>query len=277
MKIIKFVPVAIVLCCAVLLADAQVLKRTTVKTESIPIGPGSTFSIMGAPLGDISVGVAAGNTVEMTATIEVQAVSEEDLAGAVALTGYITQEELGRVGVVSVGPDTRRKFTSEEKKLLKRLQGLPYRIDYVVKLPKYTNVEIDGGQGKISLVGPEGQHKIKGVDSDLQVTASGFIFITLEKGKAHVELLGGTRFSGLDASVVSGDIAVLRFRSVSGDIDASVLHTGTVFNKDPDLKARDARKFPFSEKLVKARAGAGGPVIKLTVGDGNVWLNPLVE
>ena len=39
MKIIKFVPVAIVLCCAVLLADAQVLKRTTVKTESIPIGP----------------------------------------------------------------------------------------------------------------------------------------------------------------------------------------------------------------------------------------------
>ena len=277
MKVSNLVSIAIVVCCAVFVTDAQVLKRTTTKTESIPIGPGSTFSIMGAPMGDISVEAAAGSTVELTATIEVQAMSEADLAGAAALTGYVTQEELGRVGIVSIGSDTRRKFTNEEKKLIKRLQGLPYRIDYTVKLPKYTSVEIDGGVGKISLFGTEGQHKIKGVDSDLRVTASGSTFINLMKGKVHVELLGGTRFEGIDASVVSGDIDVLRFHSVSGDVDASVLRTGKILNNDPELREIDKRKFPFSEKLVKARAGAGGTGIKLTVGDGNISLQPLVQ
>jgi hypothetical protein len=276
MKFKNIALAATVACIAAVVANAQVLKRTTVKTDSVPFGAGGVFSIMGAPVGDIRITATSSNTIEIKATIEVQAANETDLAGAAALTGFVVQETLGRVAVVSVGPDARRKFTSEEKKLIKRLKGMPYRIDYEIGVPKYCSLDVDAGQGELSISGPDGRHRVNGQDSDATVAVSGLLALTLAKGKAKIELRGG-RLSGIEASVVSGDISLIRAPGVSGDIDAGILRTGRVVVNDTELKPRDARKFPFIEKLVMARAGSGGPGIKLTVGDGTISLLPPVK
>lgn len=257
---------------------AQTLKRTTVKTDSIPFGAGSTLAIAGAPVGNIKLWNSTADKVTIEATIEVQASSENDLAGAAALTGFVVQETLGRVAIVSVGADSRRKFTNEEKKLIKRLKGLPYRIDYQIGIPKYCNVEIDGGRGEIELVGAEGRHRITGVDADVRAHISGFLSIALQKGRADIQVVPTWRMDGIEASVVSGDISLRVARGVSGNVDASVLRVGKIFNKNgPEFVPRDERKLPFTEKLVSGKLGSGGSGIKLTVGDGSIWLLPLVD
>src|SRR3954453_21472746 len=129
MKLVRSAFIGAVVCVLGVMCNAQVLKRTTTKTETVPIGAGSTVSITGAPVGSIKVNVVPGNDVQISAEIEVQAANEADLASAAVLTGYLSQETLGKLAIVSVGRDTRRKFTDVEKKLIKRLAGMPYRID----------------------------------------------------------------------------------------------------------------------------------------------------
>lgn len=280
MKSLKFACVCVAVCLLGVASSAQVLKRTTTKTDEVPFGAGSTLAIAGAPVGNVKVWNSTTNTVTIEATIEVQAANEADLAGAATLTGFVVQETLGRVAIVSVGADSRRKFTSEEKKLIKRLKGMPYRIDYSIGIPRYANIEIDGGKGEIHLYGAEGHNRINGLDSDVRVNVSGGdLAINLAKGRVHIEVpRSGFRGSGITAAVVSGQIALFLANGVSADVEASVLRTGQIFSKEAvDLKPRDARKYPFTDKLVMARAGAGGVGIKLTVGDGDIWLSRLVE
>ncbi|HTH50693.1 MAG TPA: hypothetical protein VL501_02095 [Pyrinomonadaceae bacterium] len=278
MKKQRILLVAFAVCVLGVVANAQLLKRTTTKSDAIPFGAGSTLSITGAPVGDIKVSNSTTDKITVEATIEVQASNEADLAGAAALTGFIVQETLGRVSIVSVGADLRRKFTNEEKKLVKRLKGMPYRIDYSIGIPRYCNVEIDGGHGIIDLSGAEGQHRINGVESELRVQVYGRLSINLVHGRADITVVPGHRLDWIEASVASGQLGLHMVRGVSADIEASILRSGHVSIKDaPDLKPRDERKFPYTEKLVMARSGVGGPVIKLTVGDGDVWVGRVVE
>ena len=278
MNIFKFAFAGVVVCGLSLVCGAQVLKRTTTKTDTIPVGAGSTVAIMGAPAGSIKVTMIAGNDVQIAAEIEVQAANEADLAAAAVLTTYMTQETLGKVAIVSVGADSRRKFTNDEKKVIKRLRGMPYRIDYVVGVPKYTNVEIDGGIGDIDLEGGEGDHRINAVNAKVRVTIrGGSLAATIAKGGLNIEVPpSGRRGLNIDASVVSGDLSMTIPDNLNGEVDASVLRIGKVVNEIPNLKPRD-RKVPFSDKLVQGRAGVGGPSIKLTVGDGSIWLRRWVD
>jgi hypothetical protein len=278
MKIFRSAFAVVALCLLCLAADAQVLKRTTVKTDSIPFGAGSTLAIAGAPVGNVKVSNSTTDKITIEATIEVQAATEADLAGAAALTGFVVQETLGRVAIVSVGADSRRKFTNDEKKLIKRLKGMPYRIDYQIGIPKYCNVEIDGGRGEIQLVGADGRHRITGVDAEVSAHVSGFLSIALQKGKADIQVVPTWRMDGIEASVVAGDISLRVAHGVSANLDASVLRGGKIVTNDGlKLIPRDERKFPFTEKVVSGKLGSGGSGIKLTVGDGNIWLLPLVE
>lgn len=273
MNILRFAFAGVVVCGLSLMCNAQVLKRTTTKIDTIPAGAGSTVSIMGAPVGSIKVSMIAGNDVQISAEIEVQAANEADLAGAAVLTTFIEQDTLGKLAIVSVGRDTRRKFTDAEKKLIKRLVGMPYRIDYVIGVPRYTNVEIDAGIGDIDLDGGEGDHRINAVNSKVNVTIrGGSLAATIAKGGLNIQVPpSGRRGLSIDASVVSGDLSITIPENLSGDIDASVLRTGKVVNEIPNLKPRE-RKVPFTDRLVQGRAGVGGPSIKLTVGDGSVRL-----
>jgi len=278
MKLVRSAFVGVVVCLLAAVCSAQTLKRTTTKTDSIPLGAGSTVSITGSPVGSIKVNVIPGTNVEISADIEVQAANETDLAAAAVLTTFVTQESLGSLVIVSVGRDSRRKFTSDEKKLIKRLAGMPYRIDYTIGVPRYTNVEITSGEGDVTFDADEGNHRINAIGGKINVTIKGgSLAATVAKGELHIQVPpSGRRGLNIDASVASGNLSITVPENLSADVDASVLRTGKIYNEIPNLKPRD-RKLPFTEKIVQGRAGVGGPAIKLTVGDGGLWLQRWVE
>ena len=76
------------------------------------------------------------------------------------------------------------------------------------------------------------------------------------------------RGSGADIRIASGTINVDLPAGFSGDIDADVLRTGKIVNTYDALQSRE--KPGITERTVRARAGAGGPFFRFTVGDGVV-------
>jgi len=278
MKIFRSALVGVCVCVLAAVCSAQVLKRTTTKTDTIPLGAGSTVSITGAPVGSIKVNVIPGNDIQITAEIEVQAANEADLAGAAAMTTFMTDESLAKVSIISIGRDSRRKFTDAEKKLIKRLAGMPYRIDYTVGVPMYCDVQADAGTGDISITGPEGNHRVTVINGNAWIRVpGGALSVTVGKGSLRIEVPPSGRLGGgIDASVVTGDIDLRIPWNLGADIDASVLRTGRISFETLKLTPRD-RKTPFVDKLVIARLATGGPSIKLTTGDGNIQLGHIVD
>src|SRR5207247_264651 len=83
----------------------------------------------------------------------------------------------------------------------KDLMGLPFRIDYVIHVPKYCDLEIDGGKGDLSVTGVDGSMRINFLETN-----------------ARIELIGG----GTTATIGSGTVDVLlgvhTWRGRSADI-----------------------------------------------------------
>ena len=129
----------------------QMVKRTITKTDSFEFGAGGTVAVAGAPNGSIHITGTNKNEIEITAVIELQAANEADLAQLAAVTGFVTDEMTGRTGIISYG--TYNKLGNKQlwKKFPKNLMGLPLRIDYVIKVPHYCDLEIDGGKGDLSI------------------------------------------------------------------------------------------------------------------------------
>ena len=253
------------------LSAQTLLKRTTVKTDKFDFGAGGTVVITGAPEGSIRVFGSNNNEIEITATIELQAASEGDLALLAQVTGFLTEEDTARTGIVSMGTHNKLGDKKVWKKFPKNLLALPFRIDYVVSVPHYCDLEIDGGRGDLAISGVKGSIRVNFLETHATIEAfTGETAITAGSGVVDL-VLGprGWRGHGASANVASGDLTVRLPLNLSAEIDALILRTGAIDNAFPDLKPRN-RKVPFTEKSIVAKAGVGGPPIKLAVGDGNL-------
>src|SRR5688500_12672777 len=163
------------------------VKRTTYKSDKLDFGVGGTLAVVGAPNGSVRIEGWSNREIEISAVIEMEAPTEADLNTLAKVTGFITQESLGRTGVISVGTHDKKYVKSVDKKFPKALYGLPFKVDYVIKVPKYCDLQIDGGKGSLSITGVEGNMKINYLDSD-----------------AKIELVGG----GILATIGTGDLEV---------------------------------------------------------------------
>lgn len=262
---------AMIFSASVFAQTQPLIKRTIYKTDKIEFGAGGTITLIGAPQGSITIVGEPRRDIDISAEIEIQAATEEDLNELSAVSGFVTEESIGSISIISVGTyDKKYLKRVTKKKLPKRLMGLPLRIDYVIKVPQYSDLDINGGEGDFDLSG-----------------VNGAIKLNLVKTKAKLNLVGG----GLAATVASGDVEVfIPARSWSGryleinlasgtmnvslppglnaQLEANVLRTGAVNNTYPDIKAE--RKQPFTPTSVIGKAGNGGLVMKFTVGDGTL-------
>ncbi len=275
----KFRIVGLVISVGILAASLSaqsLIKRTTTKTDKFDFGAGGTVAITGAPIGSIRVIPAAKNEVEITATIELQAGSEADLALLGQVTGFITDESIGRTGIISVGTHNKLGDKKLWKKFPKNLLGLPFRIDYVVSVPHFCDLEIDGGKGDVSVTGVEGSIRANLLQSQANFDISGgTTTITVASGSVDVTFgRRGWRGRSADVQVAAGDLRVQLPSNLSAEIDALVLRSGAIENAFPDLKPRD-RKVVFTDKAIVAKAGVGGAPMKFTVGDGRLKLERL--
>lgn len=252
-------------------ASQDMLKRKVTKTDRFDFGVGGTVAVMGAPVGSIRILPSSKNEIELTAEIELQALTEADLDRLAAVTGFITDETVGRTGIVSLGTHNKLGDKKRWKKFPKNLLGLPFRIDYTIYVPRYCDLEIDGGKGDLSVTGVEGSIRANFVETNARIEVnSGSALLIFGTGKAYVALgTRGWRNRTADIQMAKGDLTVQLPTTVSAEIDAVILRTGKIENTIEGLKPRD-RKAPFTETSILAKAGVGGAKLKFTVGDGSI-------
>lgn len=278
MKYFKLVRLLLVLgALAWPLSAQELLKRTTTKSDKLDFGAGGTVAISGAPVGSIRIMGSNKNEVEIVAEITLQAASEADLARLAEVTGFVTDETMGRTGIISFGTNNKLGDKKLWKKFPKNLLGLPFSIDYVVTVPHYCDLEIDGGKGDVSVVGVEGSLQANLLESRASFEVSaGTTAITVTNGSVEVAFgKRGWRGRAATIQVASGDLSVKLPSNLSAEIDALVLRSGAIENTFPGLKPRD-RKIAFNDKAIIAKAGVGGPPMKFTVGDGKLKIDRLI-
>lgn len=252
------------------------LKRTTYKTDKFDFGVGGTLAVTGAPVGSIRIEGSKSREIEISAEIEVSANSEADLEMLSQVTTFILDETLGRVSVISTGTHDKSLVKKLGKKFPKQLLGLPFRIDYVIKVPQYCDLNIDGGRGDLSISGVDGTFKINFLETNAKLDLRGGA-IQAVFGKGTVDLTVPTpswrgRFA--DVQLASGDMNVRLPNGINAEFDATILRTGKIENGYSGFKPR-VRKAEFTDKSIVAKSGVGGASLKFTVGDGTLKISSL--
>lgn len=251
--------------------DKNLIKRTTYKTEKMDFGMGGTVTIVGAPAGSITIEGWQNNEIEVSAEIEVQAENEADLAQLAQISGFLLDQDFGHVRIVSLGTQDKNYLKRVAKKFPKRLMEMPFKIDYKIKVPVYSDLEINGGHGNLTLSKVEGAMQIKFLEGDADLTLTGgTIIVVFGGGNININVASRSwRGRRADFQLALGTLNVKILPNLNADIDASILRTGKIENSVVMLKPRTSGA-KFTEKLMLARAGNGGAAFSFTVGDGTL-------
>lgn len=276
----KFIPFAgiLVIALAASVGFSQSVKRTTFKTDSLDFGPGGTLSVMGAPNGSIRVEGWNSNRIQIDAQIEITAPTEADVELISKVTTFVLEESLGKTGVVSLGMHDKAYMKRVAKKFPKELLNQPFRIDYVIRVPRYCDLQIDGGKGDLTVAGVDGTMKINFLDTNARLDLiGGGVFATFGGGTIDVVVpTKGWRGRFADISLATGVMNVSLPPSLNAEIDATVLRSGKIENTYDGLQPR-GRKDTFTERTIAAKTGAGGVPLKFTVGDGSLNISKLAK
>lgn len=248
------------------------LKRTDYKTEKFDFGVGGMVSVIGSPNGSISVEGWQNNEVEITAEITNEAGTEEELALLSKVNGFVIEDSFGKIRVQSVGVNDKKFVKKIDKKFPKHLLETPFRIDYKIKVPFYTDLEINGGNGDFSLTNVDGTFRINLLESNAKFNlVGGVLDAAIGKGTVEVNIASRSwRGRAAIVQLASGAMNVFLPLNFHANLDAEILRTGKIENNYNFLKPRDRTK--FSEKQIFAKAGNGGVPLKFTVGDGSLNL-----
>jgi hypothetical protein len=154
----------------------------------------------------------------------------------------------------------------------KKLLGLPWKIDYRLRVPVLTDLEINNGSGAFNLAGVEGNISFQAQESDAALKLNGgALRVTLLRGSVKLTIGARSwRGAGANVQLAAGNITLELPSGFSGDVDADILRTGTIENNNAELTPRE-RTTP-TPRSTKSRAGAGGTTVALTVGDGTIKL-----
>ena len=248
----------------------QLLTRTSTRHETARFSYGGTVTLIAAPRGSVTVEGWQRNEVEVTASIELQAPTEADLDQLAKVNTFVFDEDLNHISVLTTGTHDRAFMKRSAKNFPKQLLNLPWKIDYRVRVPINTDLEVNAGHGEVKLSGVEGALRITATESDTALTLTGgTISTTVTAGSISFAIPARSwRGSGADIRIASGTINVDLQPGFSGDIDADVLRSGKIINTYEGLISRE--KPGLTERTVRARAGSGGAYFKFTVGDGTV-------
>lgn len=276
-KIILVIAFAFVLAVTAGAQTGSLLKRTTTRTEKLDFASGGTVAILGAPIGSIRVVGTNKSQIEITAEIEVQAANEADLAVLSSATGFVVDERLGRSVIMTIGTHNKLGDKKRWKKFPKHLATLPFRIDYTISVPIYSNLEIDGGRGDLAISNVEGALRVNFVETMARIECNGDLAATFGTGKADLLFgLRGWRSRPVDVQMATGNLNVHLPSNASAEIDATILTNGAIENSFETLKPRN-QKVPFTERSIIAKAGVGGASFRFSVGNGNLKIMTLAK
>lgn len=255
-----------------ILDPTQMRTRTVIRREATRFGAGGTLTLVGAPSGSITIEGWDRSEVELTAEIELRGATEEDLNRLALVNGFIFEEGANHIRILSVGTHDKKYMSSVAKAFPKSLLLNPWKIDFRIRVPQFSDLEINAGRGPISLKGVEGSLALTATESVAQLTlSSGIVNATVGSGKVDVKIVQRSwRGTGADLRLAVGELTVELPPGFSGDVDASILRTGAIEDSYGELQPRQRNS--VTPQLVRARAGAGGPIFRFTVADGTIKL-----
>ena len=253
---------------------APLLKRTATRREVRRLGYGGSVTVYGAPEGSVTVEGWPRAEVEITAEVELNADTEEELARLAELNGFVLDDDHNHVRVVTTGTHDRQFLKRAARDLPKKLRDLPWKIDYHIRVPALSDLELYTGRGAFTLSGVEGAVRLNAGDGPASLTLTGGdVEATLRSGAVTVRVPARSwRGRGLSLRLASGDLTVELPANFSGDLDAEVLRTGRVENTHAGLTPRE--RTPTTARSLHARAGPGGAALSFIVGDGTLRIRP---
>src|SRR5689334_11888787 len=250
--------------------EVQLLTRTSTRREIRRFNYGGTVTLIAAPRGSVTVEGWSRNEVELTANIEIKGPTEADLDQLAKVNSFVFDEDLNHLSVLTTGTHDRVYMKRVAKNFPKKLLNMPWKIDYRLRVPVNTDLEVNAGHGTVKLSGVEGALRLSATESDTALSLTGgTVSTTVAAGSITLNIPARSwRGAGADVRIASGTINVDLQAGFSGDIDAEVLRTGKIVNTFDGLASRE--KPGITERTVRGRAGAGGAYFKFTVGDGVV-------
>lgn len=250
------------------------LVRTTPRHEVRRFAYGGSLTLVGAPEGSITIEGWPRNEVDISAEIQLRADTEADLDLLAAVNGFLLDDDRNHIRVLSTGTHDKIYMRSA-KKFPKTLLGLPWKIDYRIRVPFLTDLEINAGRGPVSLVGVEGNIRLSATESEANLKLSGgSLDATIAIGKVSLSVPARSwRRGGVDIRVGSGEITIELPPGFNGDLDADILRIGRIEDSYGGLEARE--KPGLTPQKLKGRSGAGGALLKLTVADGVITIRKL--
>ena len=250
--------------------EIQLLTRTSKRRELRRFSYGGTVTVIAAPRGSVTVEGWQRNEVELIADIELKGPTEADLDQLATVNSFVFDEDLNHLSVLTTGTHDRTFMKRSAKNFPKKLLNMPWKIDYKLRVPINTDLEVNAGHGTVKLSGVEGALRVSATESDTALTlAGGTVSTTVTAGSITLTVQARSwRGAGADIRIASGTINVDLPAGFSGDIDAEVLRIGKIVNTYEGLEPRE--KPGITERTVRGRAGFGGPYFKFTVGDGVV-------
>jgi hypothetical protein len=251
------------------------LVRTTIRHEMRRFAYGGTLTLVGAPQGSITIEGWPRNEVDISAEIQLRADTEADLDLLAAVNGLVLDDDSNHIRVLSTGTHDKA-YMRTAKKFPKTLLGLPWKIDYRIRVPISTDLEIDAGRGPIKLTGVEGNIRLSAAESETNLNLSGgSLAVTIAIGKVNLIIPSRTwRHGGADIRVAAGEITVELPPGFNGDLDAAILRIGRIDDSYGGLEARE--KPGLTPQNIRGRSGAGGALLKLTVADGLINIKKAV-
>jgi len=253
------------------------LTRTVTRHESRRFFYAGTVSVAGAPNGSITVEGWQRNEVEITAEIELHAATEEDLSRLSTVNNFIIDEDRNHLRVITTGTHDRTFMKRAAKDFPKSLLGLPWKIDYHIKVPAMTDLEVNGGIGATKLSGVEGVIRLNAIQTDATLSLTGgLVSVIVQSGTVNVTIPAlGWHGLGADIKLASGNLNLGLMPGFNGDINADVLGTGEVRNSFPNLEPRERNS--ITPRSVRARAGNGGATLTFTVSAGTIQINAIKQ
>lgn len=251
-------------------STAYKIVRTKTMSKTAKFGPGGTISLVGPPVGGISVEGWKKNEVAVEAEIVIHAENEEDAARIAAVTGFVLDEDVVTLKITSVGPHDKKYLKKADKKFPKRLRSNLFEINYKLYVPHYSDLIIDGGKGRLELKEVEGTFRVNYLESDAVLSlVGGNVSVIIGKGSVDVTIAARSwRGRNADVQLSAGEINLRLPKNLNADLVAKVLRTGTINNGYPNLEPKPRTE--FSESFMSATAGSGGANLAFTVGDGNL-------
>jgi len=252
--------------------SASPLTRTTMRHGVFRLAYGGTLTISGAPAGSITIEGWQRSEVELTAEIGMQAGSAEDLDRLLTVNNFAVDEDANHMRVLTTGTHDKAYMKRVAKDFPKSLLGLPWRIDFHLKVPALIDLEIDAGNGPIKISGVEGAIRLNAFQSVADLTLTGgMVSATVQIGVINITVpVRGWHGLGADIKVANGNLNLELLPGFHADIDATILRAGEIKNTYPNLEPKD--RGSIGPRSLRARAGSGGASLSFTVGDGTIQI-----